>query len=103
MVQEFFQALFQSSNPSHTEVSNASGRISSCFDQAQREVLSMEFTEEDVRLAIFDLNRSKSPGLDGFHEIFFQKFWHILREDFTRVCLSILNGSASIMDFNYGV
>ena len=54
---------------------------------------------EEIRLAIFDMSPTKAPGQDGFHAIFFQKFWSVLGDDFSRVCLRVLNGNASIRDF----
>ena len=37
----------------------------------------------------------------GIMQFFFlQKFWNILSADFTRVCLSVLNGNSSIREFN---
>ncbi|KAK0584046.1 hypothetical protein LWI29_006910 [Acer saccharum] len=100
VLQEFFHSLFQSAHPTPSNISRASDDISSSFSQSQRVELDRDFTAEEVRLAIFDLSPSKAPGPDGFHALFFQKFWHILKDDVTSVCLRILNGYASVKEFN---
>ncbi|KAK2662764.1 hypothetical protein Ddye_001338 [Dipteronia dyeriana] len=62
--------------------------------------LSSSFSAEEVSVAVFDLNPTKNPGPDDFQAIFFQKSWDLIRGDVTKVCLSVLNGSSSIREFN---
>ncbi|GFS35299.1 hypothetical protein Acr_00g0038960 [Actinidia rufa] len=40
-----------------------------------------QFTEKEVRDALFQMHCTKSPGPDGKHAIFFQRFWHIVSSD----------------------
>jgi hypothetical protein len=43
--------------------------------------LEEEFTEEELRSVIFDLQGDKAPGPDGFIGIFFKSSWNIIKGD----------------------
>ena len=47
----------------------------------------MPFFEEEVHLAIFQLNKEKAPGSDGFTIVVYQKYWDVIKEDLIRVFL----------------
>ncbi|CAM8984002.1 unnamed protein product [Rhodiola kirilowii] len=53
--------------------------------------LMEEFTEEEVRNALFQMCPTKAPGPDGFSALFYQKCWHIVKDDVTEVVLRCLN------------
>nr|KYP51227.1 Retrovirus-related Pol polyprotein LINE-1 [Cajanus cajan] len=44
--------------------------------------LILPFTEEEVKNAVWDCDRSKSPGPDGFNFNFIKDFWEIIKYDF---------------------
>ncbi|KAL5740040.1 hypothetical protein ACOSQ2_029220 [Xanthoceras sorbifolium] len=62
--------------------------------------LGEAFTRAEVRAAVFDMGPNKAPGPDGFHALFFQKFWNVVGEDVSSVCLKFLNGGCSVEEFN---
>ena len=39
------------------------------------------FSEEEVKMAIFDIEHNKAPGLDGFPVEFYQFFWDVVKQD----------------------
>ena len=43
------------------------------------------FTKEEISKAIFQLDRDKAPGLDGFTIVVFQDCWDVIKEDLVRV------------------
>lgn len=43
---------------------------------------------------------TKALGLDGFHALFYQKYWDIKGLEVLRVVLSFLNGNISMMELN---
>ena len=53
--------------------------------------LTLPYTEEEVRVALFQMHPSNSPGPDGMSPYFFQKFWHIVGPDLTSAVLSVLH------------
>jgi len=42
----------------------------------------------------------KAPGLNGFQALFFQKFWHLVGPNVSKVVLGILNGAQLPEGFN---
>ena len=49
--------------------------------QLENEALTEQFTEVEVRAAIFQMNHNKAPGLDGFPAEFYQVFWDTIKND----------------------
>ncbi|RVW69351.1 Transposon TX1 uncharacterized 149 kDa protein [Vitis vinifera] len=47
--------------------------------------LDAPFTEEEISKAIFQMDRDKAPGLDGFTIAVFQDCWDVIKEDLVRV------------------
>ncbi|KAK3225143.1 hypothetical protein Dsin_005005 [Dipteronia sinensis] len=96
----YFEAFFTSSTPSGEDMDSCSEMIKSRIDNDMWLVLEERFVDEEVRLAVFSLGPTKAPSPDGFHALFFQKFWKIVGADVSRVCLKVLNGEISINPFN---
>ena len=53
--------------------------------------LDAPFTKEEVRGAIYDLPSDKAPGPDGFHAIFYKRFWPMLGDDLVMEVLVAVN------------
>ncbi|KAM6589756.1 hypothetical protein CsatA_012361 [Cannabis sativa] len=64
------------------------------------DMLNAPFTGDDVWAAVKAIGSTKAPGPDGFHAIFFQKYWDIIGPRVSAVCLAILNGHQSVRKFN---
>ncbi|KAL6334623.1 hypothetical protein AAG906_019476 [Vitis piasezkii] len=47
--------------------------------------LDRPFSEEEVRMAVFQLNKEKAPGPDGFTLAVYQECWDVIKEDLMRV------------------
>jgi hypothetical protein len=56
------------------------------------ESLCAEYTEDEVKAAMFNIGDLKAPGLDGMPAIFYKRFWHILGEQVTMEVLNVLKG-----------
>jgi hypothetical protein len=41
--------------------------------------LTSEFSEDEIRKAIFQMQHNKAPGPDGFPTEFFQAFWDLIK------------------------
>ena len=52
--------------------------------QQQNNMLVAPFSEEEVRLAIWDCGSDKSPGPDGFNFKFIKMFWPLIKPDVLR-------------------
>ncbi|KAL5794878.1 hypothetical protein ACOSP7_003472 [Xanthoceras sorbifolium] len=100
VVLDYFSDLFRSTRPSSSDFSAASSFLESKVNAQMAGRLGEAFTLAEVRSAVFEMGPNKAPGPDGFHALFFQKFWNVVGEDVSSVCLSVLNGGCSIEEFN---
>lgn len=44
-----------------------------------------------IKSAVFQLNPWKAPGIDGFPDLFFQKYWRVVGSAFITTVLNFLN------------
>ncbi|KAL5838662.1 hypothetical protein ACOSQ3_015831 [Xanthoceras sorbifolium] len=100
VVLDYFSDLFRSIQPSFSDLSAASSFLESKVNAQMAGRLGEAFTRAEVRSAVFEMGPNKAPGPDGFHALFFQKFWNVVGEDVSNVCLKVLNGGCSIEEFN---
>jgi hypothetical protein len=49
--------------------------------EEENELLTAPFSEEEVKMAIFDMEHNKAPGPDGFPADFYQFFWEVIKPD----------------------
>ncbi|KAA3472382.1 reverse transcriptase [Gossypium australe] len=89
---DYFQKLFTPDSDIHQN--HFRGAFPDLLDH-EKEALGREFTPEDIRAALFQMHPNKAPGPNGFHALFFQKFWDTLEEAMCGFLLPILNGEAS--------
>lgn len=48
------------------------------MDDETNRRFSKELTEQEVKLAVFQLGGSKAPGPDGFPGLFYQRYWSVI-------------------------
>jgi hypothetical protein len=84
-IQSFYQQLYTSQGaPVMADLLNlVPARVS---DEMQMN-LDKDFTEEEVKLALFQMHPSKAPGVDGFTAGFFQRHWDLLHDDLVAAVL----------------
>ncbi len=70
------------------------------IDQPSTAALQLPFTEDEVKRAIFSSAAEKAPGPDGLPMIFYQRFWHILKDDILEVFEVFHAGSANLSNLN---
>jgi hypothetical protein len=47
----------------------------------ENSLLIVDFSMEEIRNVIFQMEHNKSPGLDGFPAEFYQYFWEVIKTD----------------------
>lgn len=100
IISNYYSELFSSENPTHEDICKITSLISPVISFEVNNILESLFTREEVRKALFDLNPSKAPSLDGFNELFYQDFWEILQDDITKETLKVLNQEESLTNWN---
>jgi len=54
--------------------------------------LMSEFTEEEIKQALFAIRDLKAPGPDGLPAIFYKTFWDVVGVRLTREVMEVLKG-----------
>ncbi|KAL2922745.1 hypothetical protein RDABS01_014236, partial [Bienertia sinuspersici] len=60
--------------------------LGACLSEDQATSLIREFTNDEIKKALFSIPGSKAPGPDGFNSTFYKESWPIIGED---VCKAI--------------
>ncbi|KAK9912300.1 hypothetical protein M0R45_036169 [Rubus argutus] len=85
--------------------SQASAAIHPIVTDDMNQSMCKPITEEEVKDAAFQMGAHKAPGPDGFHGIFYQKFWNIINETITGTSTEFFNsgeisGSINILSIS---
>ncbi|XP_074293061.1 uncharacterized protein LOC141619965 [Silene latifolia] len=100
-----FMDLYLSSNDS-VEWRESSGfentlkHLDHSFSQDELDRLSRPFSAKEVRTAVFQMGALKAPGPDGIPAVFYQRCWSMIKGDFTKAILSILNSGRVLREIN---
>ena len=65
-------------------------------------ILSSQFSEKEVRDAIFQMTNNKAPGPDGFPAEFYQEFWGLIKRDLLAMLEEFHKGELPICNLNFG-
>ncbi|PNX72820.1 ribonuclease H, partial [Trifolium pratense] len=66
-------------------------------------VLTLLPSHQEVKAAVFALNKDSAPGPDGFGAFFFQHFWDIVKTDVTNAVLDFFITSWILPGFNSNI
>ncbi|KAL9666843.1 hypothetical protein QQ045_001187 [Rhodiola kirilowii] len=81
IITSYFSTLFQSSlHGSEEEMSNQLGCISPVINEDMNSMLLRDITDEEIKAAVFSLGPLKSPSIDGFPAVFYQRHWESIKD-----------------------
>jgi hypothetical protein len=63
--------------------------------------LCLPFTHKEIDNIILEFPSDKAPGPDGFSNLFFKQAWHIIREDFFKLCIDFFNHAVDLKSVNH--
>ena len=75
--------------------------VSQKVSMDMQEILSREFSADEIKAALFQMEPTKAFGPDGMNALFYQKFWHIVGNDVTTAALDFLNFGIMVLEINY--
>lgn len=78
----FFSTLYAKEGLERPLIDNL---FSSMLEKDEASKLERMYLEEEVKVAVFNIDKDKSPGPDGFSSLFFQECWDIVKEDLMEV------------------
>ena len=68
----------------------------------ENKALTQQFTEKEIKEAIFQMEHNKAPGPDGFPAEFYQVFWNVIKHDLMDLFNDFHNGTLPLFSFNFG-
>jgi hypothetical protein len=69
----------------------------------ENEALEADFSEEEIKKAVFDSYAEGAPGPDGLSFLFYQKFWHIIKGDLMSLIKGFEMNEINISRLNYAL
>lgn len=69
---------------------------------ADLDQLTTPFTKEEIDSVIREMPTDRASGLDGFTGIFLKSCWHIIMEDFYKLCDQFFEGGLKLESVNEG-
>jgi len=86
---KYYQNLF--STEGVVGIDECLSSVSTRVSPAMNELLSGDFSPDEVNSALSQMQPLKSPGPDGFGVSFYQKHWHIIGDEVRHSVLNFLN------------
>lgn len=66
-----------------------------------QEILSNEFTADEIKGALFQIGPTEAPGSDGMNTLFYQKFCHVMGDSAIATVLDYQNSSVMVPKINH--
>jgi hypothetical protein len=71
--------------------------------EEENAALTAPFSEEEIKMAVFDMEHNKAPGPNGFPAEFYQFFWDIVKTDLMSLFHEFHAGRLPINSLNFGI
>jgi len=101
-ITSYFKNLFGPSEMSPVTLDETQIEDIPQVSQIENEYLTESFTQEEVRVAIFQMKHNKALGPDGFPAEFYQVFWNIIKEDLMALFTDFHHGNLPLNRLNFG-
>ena len=96
---DYFENLFCAGSCNQMEecLSTVSAKVTTNM----QEMLSRDFTTDEIKEVVFQMGPTKTPRPDGMNALFYKKFWHIVGGDVVNVVLDFLNNGVMLPNLNH--
>ena len=71
--------------------------------QEDNDLLQKNFSEEEIKEAIFGSYAHGAPGPDGLSFLFYQTFWELIKNDFMWLVKDFENGTLDVSRLNFAI
>lgn len=100
---DFYKNLFGQEEDSGISLGENFWEESEKVSNEERDFLEADFTELEVKEAIFSSYAEGPPGPDSFSFLFYQTFWDTIKKDFMQLVNSFSSGSLNLDILNYAM
>ena len=90
MVNDFYKTLNTSEGV--TRLEEVMAHVPVKVTAGMNDILCTPYTNEEVKVALFQMFPTKAPGPDGFPAHFYQRHWPLCGDEITRAVLRIVRG-----------
>jgi ribonuclease HI len=97
---QYYKSLFCTNLDVLQDQSIVDDVIPKVIDDRLNSILTMLPSPEEIKNAVFDLNKDSAPGPDGFGAFFFQTYWDIVHHDVVNAVLEFFNTGWLLPNFN---
>lgn len=101
VVDSYFRELFHSTRPYEGDMEAVLQEVAPRLSEEDAHLLSQPFTDIEVKEAISSMSPLKSPSLDGYRALFYQKYWHIIGSSVISCVLNFLSNRVLPSELNY--
>jgi hypothetical protein len=102
-ITEYYKNLFGPPPSNHFSMNEDGIADIPRISAEENEILSAEFSEKEIHDAIFQMERNKAPGPDGFPAEFYQRFWEVMKHDIMALFQQLFLGTLPLFKLNFGV
>lgn len=79
--EDFYVDLLGTPNGSRTQIQSTIIQMGATITDQQANLLTMDFTNKEIKEAFFSIPGSKAPGPDGYNSTFFKEAWPIIGDE----------------------
>lgn len=69
--------------------------------EEENDLLTDQFTEEEVKRAVFQMENNKAPGPGGFPMEFYHVLWELIKEDLMALFHDFREGTLPLFSLNF--
>ncbi|XP_062021026.1 uncharacterized protein LOC133737505 [Rosa rugosa] len=101
VVTSYFSNMFTATPLDSEAIELTLAALQPCVTPEMNQKLCELYTEEEVRIALFQMYPTKSPGPDGMPPLFFQHYWESIGKDVTMAVQSFLHTGSMLKQINF--
>jgi hypothetical protein len=102
-ISEYYKKLFGNPEPSFVSLNEDRTEDIPQLSADENNLLTANFSMEDIHDAIFQMDHNKSPGPHDFPAEFYQHFWGVIKSDLVALFGCFQKGDLPLYKFNFGV
>jgi hypothetical protein len=103
IVVDYYKSLFGFEEKLDINLANDFWNVEDLVTEDQNRFLDTEFSEKEVRDAVFGSYAEGAPGPDGFSFLFYQHFWELIKNDFMAMVVDWNKGNLDLFRLNFSL